>query len=371
MVRLWETLLTIVEAEAPLTIGEINERVAAVGELREFKGKIATTRTDLWTLIHCGFPIRLETEDGEEIDLDEYQEMEQKRGRLKNVRWCLRPASEIGVLQSPMHRRPTPAQLTALTLLRALLKDFVPRRYPLYAQVQQLSEHLLLWYNHHLRASEIMPTRDPLTEVGKVFLRSERESDRLLLVEEAIRRRCCIDGRYLKPGANEVTEVHVAPQAIWFSEGKCMILASAPTDTRLYNFRLDRFEHLSIDPTPAGVDIPANDIDDALKSSFRGFLAPPQRVILRVDPVISYLFDEYRFHPSQQVERMPDGGLIVTFECAVSLALEEWILGLGENAEVLEPSTLRNSISNRVQRIYARYHGGKPLPEGELIPTSI
>lgn len=57
LVRLWQTLLIVVEAERPLTVVEINGRLGLVPELREFEGKVATTRDDLWVLVRCGFPI--------------------------------------------------------------------------------------------------------------------------------------------------------------------------------------------------------------------------------------------------------------------------------------------------------------------------
>ena len=61
-VRLWQTLLIVVEAEQPLGVQEVNARLGLVPELREFEGKVATTRDDLWVLVRCGFPLRVTDE---------------------------------------------------------------------------------------------------------------------------------------------------------------------------------------------------------------------------------------------------------------------------------------------------------------------
>ena len=126
-VRLWQTLFIVVEAEKPLTVQEINARLGLVPELREFEGKVATTRDDLWVLVRCGVPVRVTDERGEEIDLEQYLDDESpRRGKLKNVLWSLRSGTDIGRLEDARHRKPTSAELTSLSLLRAMLREDVP-----------------------------------------------------------------------------------------------------------------------------------------------------------------------------------------------------------------------------------------------------
>lgn len=71
--------MVVVEAEQPLTVAEINERVCVNAGLREFAGRLNTTRDDLWVLVRCAFPVAMVDEEDEEVDLAEYMDPDKSR----------------------------------------------------------------------------------------------------------------------------------------------------------------------------------------------------------------------------------------------------------------------------------------------------
>ena len=87
-----------------------------------------------------------------------------------------------------------------------------------------------------------------------------------------------------------------------------------------------------------------------------------QRVVIRFSPLVATNVAEVQWHRTQQNRFEPDGSL--RFEVIVD-GLREiswWILGYGDQAEVLEPPELRTLIGERVRAMSAKY----PLDEPEL-----
>jgi len=355
LVRLWQTLLIVVEAEQPLGVQEVNARLGLVPELREFEGKVATTRDDLWVLVRCHFPLRVTDEQGDEIDLTVYLDDETpRRGKLKNVRWSLRPGSDIGRLEDKRHRRPTSAELTSLSLLRALLRDDVPPGYPLYQQLRALLENLQLWLMGHVPGADRSQMVARFLASGKQNLGTIPRAEILTIVAQGLQTRRMLEGVYtMSPGKD--VPIQVLPLAAWFREGRGFILGARGYDGALRTYRLDRFETLMVRPELAAPPVDDAAVERLLGGRFGGYIGEPQRVKLNAGAVVSYLFQEYQFHPSQAVRRRRDGSLTVTLDCAVSLALEEWILGFGEHVEVLEPAELRESIAKRLAAAADRY----------------
>ena len=76
---------------------------------------------------------------------------------------------------------------------------------------------------------------------------------------------------------------------------------------------------------------------------------------LRFDAFAGRLIEERTWHASQGIEGRPDGGLDLTMHVGVSPEVERWILGWGEHVEVLEPSSLRESIARTTARVCATY----------------
>lgn len=78
-------------------------------------------------------------------------------------------------------------------------------------------------------------------------------------------------------------------------------------------------------------------------------------VKLRFSPDAARRVRESQWHPSQQVEALPDGGCILTLEIGHTLELEPWIRSWGPAVEVLEPESLRRSIASQACATAAVY----------------
>ena len=63
----------------------------------------------------------------------------------------------------------------------------------------------------------------------------------------------------------------------------------------------------------------------------------------------------HRWHPTQQVQRLQDGGVRVTLRVRLCREVETWALAFGEFATVIRPDALREKVGERLTAAAARY----------------
>jgi predicted DNA-binding transcriptional regulator YafY len=88
-------------------------------------------------------------------------------------------------------------------------------------------------------------------------------------------------------------------------------------------------------------------------------------VKLRFKPNASKIIFNRRWYPSQKNRMCSDGTAIITIRTGNSLALHTWILGFGDDIEVISPKVLRNQIIGILQAMSNSYRindiAGKPV----------
>lgn len=103
---------------------------------------------------------------------------------------------------------------------------------------------------------------------------------------------------------------------------------------------------------------PARDfsVEEMFASSFSAFETPkPSRVMIRLDPFAARLAAERVWHPSQRMKELPGGGAVLTLEVGLAPDLENWILGWGMHAKVLEPEVLCERIAGIARSMALQY----------------
>ena len=101
---------------------------------------------------------------------------------------------------------------------------------------------------------------------------------------------------------------------------------------------------------------PDYDPDAVYRDSFGVFIPSqaPVAVRVRLSDKWRTFVKSHRWHPSQSVE---EDGVTVRLTVCLCEELEQWILGFGEDAEVLEPAALRTKIASRVRAAASQYRG--------------
>jgi len=120
-------------------------------------------------------------------------------------------------------------------------------------------------------------------------------------------------------------------------------------------FKVERIEDIQIlDDT---YTIPPDfDAIDYLSSSW-GIVVDGEveTIRLRFSPQIARIIAETVWHPSQVLELQGDGALIMTLKITNTIDLRAWILGWGEEVEVLEPVELRKSVVKTAKALLGVY----------------
>jgi predicted DNA-binding transcriptional regulator YafY len=164
-----------------------------------------------------------------------------------------------------------------------------------------------------------------------------------------------------RPGATR----DVVPFGIIFGRTNYLIGADAGT-TRPKHWRLDRIENPQcLDDVPAA---PPADFDLAAfaNTPFAYFEGPQEDVVLRVLPHGMEDFRNYRFHPSQTVEALSDGGAIVRFRASGMLELAWHLFSWGDKIEIIGPASLRGQLLSELHRALAHHEA----PEKAVAQTA-
>jgi len=120
-------------------------------------------------------------------------------------------------------------------------------------------------------------------------------------------------------------------------------------------FKVERIEDIRIlDDT---YTIPPDfDAIDYLSSSW-GIVAggEVETIKMKFSPQVARIIAETVWHPSQVLEPQSDGTLIITLKVTNTIELYSWILGWGEDVEVLEPAELRQKVVKTAKALLGVY----------------
>ena len=84
----------------------------------------------------------------------------------------------------------------------------------------------------------------------------------------------------------------------------------------------------------------------------------PVRVVLKFSRQAAGRVKETRWHRSEQVSELEDGGLVWEARIASTTEMLPWIRGWGAEVEVLEPEELRQQLMKETEEQYRIYHKG-------------
>ncbi len=97
-------------------------------------------------------------------------------------------------------------------------------------------------------------------------------------------------------------------------------------------------------------------LNKMLKDSFSAFESGKTSTVkIRLDDFAARLASERIWHSSQTMKPISGGGAILTLKVGIAPDLENWILGWGSHALVLEPVELREQIASIARRMALQY----------------
>lgn len=170
------------------------------------------------------------------------------------------------------------------------------------------------------------------------------------------RRRCEVLYRAPSSG-NKVRTYSILPLRLFVHHGALYLHAWQPKRETILPLNLHRLLKLKLTdeslPVPPGYD-PAK----LEATAFGIFIGPsPETFELVFDSFARPYVEEREWHPSQVLEPQPDGGVRLTFTCAPSYEVTNWVASWREHVEVVQPRSLRQELNQYAQWLAQRYGG--------------
>jgi proteasome accessory factor B len=324
--RQWKILVTIMShpkngVTQKQLIDEIEEMVPSG------KGK-RTLQRDLQVLEYAGFPIdRSErTENGEAL----YKVL-------------------------PTHQRippimPTVAELVSLSVSRSLLSmyDGTPFK-------QNLDS---LWEKYQA----IFPNnaRETLENAQSLYVVLDRpgmdfKQHKIVLegLDQAIRNLQRVAMVYSSPTQGRDVRYTIDPLKFLFHD-RCLYLAAYTENYKeIRHFSLDRIREII--KTGTTFSRREHPVDKIRNEAFGLIWEEPFNLVVSFTKDAAYMVRSRLHHPSQQIEELPDGDVLVRIRAGGWDEMKSWIMSFGSRAQVLRPEKMQDEIKKELEAMLEKY----------------
>jgi predicted DNA-binding transcriptional regulator YafY len=185
----------------------------------------------------------------------------------------------------------------------------------------------------------------------------------LITVTEAWARRRVLKLSYRSAGKTRPKDIilcpyFLEPSAAGFST---YVIGYSRTHQAMRTLKVERI--VSAEKLPEAFQLPKNlDVDMLLGSAWGIIWGEGTVVRIRFAPDVAWRVRESRWHPTQSLEDLDGGGVIMTVTVATTMEIGRWVREWGDKAEVLEPITLREELRDEAIRL-ARQYTAKPRVE--------
>jgi len=178
--------------------------------------------------------------------------------------------------------------------------------------------------------------------------------DVIQTLNDAVVQRLTVRMRYRTGRTGSVATRRLDPYRVWYRSGGLYVVGLDHKSGEVRTFAVDRIRR--IEKTERRFDAPADfDFDTYIGSSFGVIAEPATPVCIRFDRDWATHIEERTWHPSQKLEPLPDGSLLLHMEVGGLQELRTWVLSFGSKAEVLEPPSLRDDVVRELNAALAHY----------------
>lgn len=178
------------------------------------------------------------------------------------------------------------------------------------------------------------------------------------ILVEAISKRRVVQMEYVSLTEWERITTKLRPYQLVFSQRAWQVVGRSSLHREIRVFNLARIESLTL--LTQRFSIPRSfSMEQRIGNAWNIIPESGQdhRVVVKFGSLVARNVAEITWHKTQRTKALPDGSLL--FEAAVS-GLSEiawWILGYGDQAEVVRPAKLRRLIAGRVRKMATIYNG--------------
>lgn len=193
-----------------------------------------------------------------------------------------------------------------------------------------------------------MPPTNPLSGQEAVYQR----------LVEAVRRRRCVRIRYAAPTEEGEFCTKLSPYRLLFSRRSWYAIGRSSLHRGVRTFHVGRI--LDLTPLADKFTVPRGfSVDRYLRHAWHLIPepGPDQDVVVRFSKLVAKNVAEVVWHRRQRLEFNPDGTLDFHVTVSGIKEISWWILGYGDQAEVIRPPELRRLVAGHARRMARLYEG--------------
>jgi predicted DNA-binding transcriptional regulator YafY len=164
---------------------------------------------------------------------------------------------------------------------------------------------------------------------------------------------------YQSQQATEPVTYDVYPYGFIYHRGSLYLAGWAPEHGQVRHWKVDRIEAAEL--TPVHFQRPEEfNLQEHLAKSFGIFHGDGDiRVKIRFSPKVARYIREKTWHESQKLTPQPDSSLLAEFRLGSTEEIKSWALSFGKEAEVMEPTSLREVMAEELQTAAVRHSEGR------------
>lgn len=156
--------------------------------------------------------------------------------------------------------------------------------------------------------------------------------------------------RYDSASRGRTTRREVDPYRLWYASGGLYLVGYCHVRKEPRLFAVERIK--SVTPTGFPYQIPLHfDFDAFVEDSLTVMRGPRMTVELEFDKSTAAWVKDRIWHPSQQLTRLPRGGLRMTLSLAETRELVGWGRSFGSGVRVVRPEALRQAVKQEAAKI--------------------
>ncbi len=177
----------------------------------------------------------------------------------------------------------------------------------------------------------------------------------LRLVEAIVRRRRC-DLRYRSPANPTTKRYEFEPYRLLTVSGALYCLGRVPPYENVATLAVDRIQTLDMTDATFVVD-PSFDAARYQRESFGIIWEKPMNVVIRFSADQAPYVRERVWHSTQRIRKLRDGRVELRFRAGGAFEIARWVLGWGDDAEVIRPALLRARLAQILEsaaHVYSR-----------------
>jgi predicted DNA-binding transcriptional regulator YafY len=156
---------------------------------------------------------------------------------------------------------------------------------------------------------------------------------------------------YRKPGADKPENRAIDPYHLANVNGDWFLFAYCHLRKDIRTFVPARIQTAA--PTGKRFQRPKKfSIENALRDSFGVHSGKAEHhVVIRFDEIVADYIREKKWHASQKLKDLPDGGVELSLRLSSLIEVQRWILSWAGNAQVVAPEELRQAVREAGVRI--------------------